>query len=293
MRIKRHPSGNEYIYAGGAWVRNFTKKNHSPLHLTHLFSHDDYATVVKNEQMNLNHPKVSNEVLRFSKVVVVSDGYKFEERHRIIQKLPKDVCVLAINRAHKKWKLLAPTVPAADRRSINGFVINNPYDEAATCLPSSDSGYFPTCIASVRTNYKFIKRYQGDVYTYCPTPEEEFGHETTETYYVDDYRNPVCAAISLAYQFRVNKLLLLCCDDSFEERRDFAQQLENGLYTYPQHVRSHELIDANLFWLTHDESRKVEVADYSSGPLYDNAAYINSEEEAIAFFEDNQEGHPS
>lgn len=292
MNIRKHPSGNEYLRAGNAWIRNFTKERVASLQIGHLFSEQDYQLVLRNEEMNKNKPMVSDEVLSFKKVLIVSDGYKFAERHKIISKLPKDVCVLAINKAMRKWSLLSQNTPISDRRTINAYVINNPYKEAVDFLPSKESRYYPTCVSSTRTNNDFIRSYLGDVYMYRPTFENTFGYDTPEKYHIDDYRNPVCAAIGLAYRFGVEKLMLMCCDDSFEDRREGAIHLLNGLWTYEPLIRSHEIIDANLYWLTHQEDKEVKVVDYSSGPEYVNAAYINNDEDVCSFFVDQVEGTP-
>jgi|694.fasta_scaffold13122_5 hypothetical protein len=290
MNIKKHPSGNEYIYAGEVWVRNFTKKNIAPLQLDCLFSEDDMSLVLKNEQLNLNYPRVSDENLNFSKICIVSDGYLFEERQKILAKLPKDVCILAVNRALAKWGLYDAKTPLEYRRTINAFVVNNPYKDAITYLPSKNAKYYPTCVASTRTNFDFLKRYAGDVYCYRPAIEERFGINTPESYYIDDYRNPICAAIGFAFQMNVKKLMLFCCDDSFVEPRDNAVRLQNGLYCYKPLLRSHDIIDANLYWLTHIEENEIVVSNYSSGLDYSNAAYIKDEREVISFFTDSSEG---
>jgi hypothetical protein len=284
MIIKKHKSGNEYIRAEDVWIRNLTKIGLMPTNISHMFSKEDYGLVLKNVQMNLNYPKISDEKIIFKKIVIVSDGYKFDERHKFLSKLPKDVGIIAINKALSKWTLTSANIPVQDRRTINAFVTNNPYEECLSQMPSNTSKYYPTCVASIRTNHVFLKKYLGDVYTYVPTPEELFGLEHKESYYIDDYRNPVCAAISLAHQFKANKILLLCCDDSFEDNRESSVRLPNGLYTYPQHIKSQKIIDANLYWLTHQEENKVEVLDFSSGIDYVNSVYINSEEQALSFF---------
>lgn len=290
MNIKKHSNGNEYIRAGDIWIRNFTKTGVAPVQLDGLFLKDDFEIILRNERLNSNYPKISNETINFKKIVIVSDGYGFDEKQNILSKLPKDVCILATNRVLAKWKLFLPSVPVESRRAINGYVVNNPYKEAAHFLPPKENKYFPTCLASTRTNCDFLKKYIGDIYSYTPTFEKKFGFENTERYSIDDYRNPICAAIGLAYQFGVKKLMLFCCDDSFADERPNAVPLSNGLWTYKPLIRSHEIIDANLYWLTHIEDDEIVVSNFSSGPEYTNAAYIKNEEDICSFFTDNSEG---
>ncbi len=268
-------------------MRNFAKKV-VPLSLNYMFAKDDYQEVFSNIANNSRYSKVSDETLLFRKIVIVSDGFNFEETHRVIQDLPQDVTVLAVNGALRNWGLMSDKVDASDRRSINGYVVNNPYCQCLKYLPRSDMQYYPTCLSSSKTSHEFLNKYQGDVYIYESSPEVNFGTgaKRKSTYYIDDYRNPVCAAIGLSYQFGVRKLMLLCCDDSFVGKRDYAVQLENNLWSYPQHLRCQEIIDANLYWLTHQEDIEVKVADYSSGPKCLNALYIKEKEEARRFFED-------
>ena len=289
MRIKTAISSNEYMRAGDVWVRNFTKTGIAPICISHMYSKEDYETILQNEEKNRKRARISDENLNFQNMVIVSDGYGFSEKHKIISKFPSDVCVLTVNGALKEWKLNKKNTPVEDQRSINAHVINNPYREALMDLPERQSPYYPTCISSIRTNSEFCRRYQGDIYLYVPTPERVFGYERNESYFIDDYRNPVCAAIGLAHQFNVGKLLLLCCDASIEEAKAYTVQLENGLHTYPHHLKSQSIIDANLHWLTKQEGKEVKVADFSSGRKYENAAYISSEQDALDFFVDQEE----
>ncbi len=292
MRIKKHPSGNQFILADGVWVRNFAKTDYHPLAISNLVSTEECELFVKNMEANKALPNISTERIEFRKMVIVSDGYKFEERHEFLSQFASpEFCVLAVNKAHLRWKLYGPQVPAEKRLPINAYVVNNPFNEAVQYLPTKATGlYYPHCIASQSTNAEFMKKYKGDIYTYATTPNEHFGYTASQPYFIDDYRNPICAAIGLAYRFKVNKVLLLSCDDSFEEQREFAVQLVNGLWTYPQHLKSQRIIDANLYWLTHQEEREVQVANYSSGAECVNAQYITCEQEAIKFLQDSEEG---
>ena len=287
MQIKPHSTKNEYIRAGDVWVRNFAKRKVPPLSLDQMFDKKDYQIVMQNENKNTKHSKISDEDISFRKIVIVSDGFDFSNKQHIIQKFPQDVAVLAVNGALRHWQLMSSKYE--DRRSINAYIINNPYSECTRYLPSKDMRYYPTCLASTRTNYEFLERYGGDVYTFETAHNISFGKDNSEKYKIDDYRNPICAAVGLAYQFGVRKLMLLCCDDSFEKERDYAVQLDNDLWTYPQQLRSQDIIDANLYWLTHQEDVQVEVVDCSSGREYVNAIYIKDEEGAIQFFEDERE----
>ena len=281
MRIKKHSSKNRYVMAGGVWVRDFTQPSSvKSLNLSSMFSNEDRDLAIQNELANrtLGHGKISDESLELHKILIVSDGYEFEQRHEMLRKLPSDVVIFAVNGALKKWKLYEPT--ATEKRPINIYIANNPYSECSGYLPAKN-GYFPSCVASTRTAHDFIKRYRGNVYFYESTPEEGFGLDKHETYFIDDYRNPICAAIGLAHRCKVKKLMLFCCDDTFK--------LPNGLWTYPHHIRSQEIIDANLYWLTHQEDTEIKVSDHSSGLEYENADYIKSVEDIIRFFNEDED----
>jgi hypothetical protein len=285
MRIKKHQN-NEYVRAGNVWVRNFTKPYSKATAINSMIDRSDHQIIMQNESINSRsgNRSISEEKnLNFKKMVIISDGFNFSERHKELLEMPDDVFVIAVNGALRKWELMRST----RTRAINAYVVNNPYPECLYNMPSRDSRYYPICISSTRTYHDFVKKYAGNIFLYEPTPEQNFGTKRRpEQYYIDDYRNPICAAIGLAYQFGVKKLLLMCCDNTFKEKRDAAEQLDNGLWTYPQHIRSHDITDANLYWLTHDIQDEVLVADYSNGLKYKNATYISCKDEALAFFEE-------
>ena len=290
MRIKKRKK-NEYVQAGDVWVRDFTKRNVVPKSINRLTSNEDQALLIDNELRNrtLNLSKISEESIGATDVVIVSDGYDFEKRHQFLSQLNPRVVILAVNGALKKWKLYRPGLRPEEMRTINAFVYNNPYDEGFSFMPPKDAQYFPTCIASSRCNHEFLKKYYGKKYLYEPTPEDGYGFRKLEKYLVDDYRNPICAALGIAYQFGVLKLMLLCCDDSFKDEREQAVQLENGLWTYPHHLKNQQILDALFGFLKSQEDREVRIADYSSGAKYKNAEYIDCDEAAIRFFNATQE----
>lgn len=282
MRIKQHHNKNEYLLTpSGLWVRNFAKTSVPYLDINRLTPEGDYQTLLENEVNNSKHryPWVDTEGFRHPNVVIVMDGHGFAERHKVLAPLPAaEVAVMAVNGALARWKV--------SERSPTYYVVNNPYHECVAYLPKR---VFPKCIASTRTNHGFLKEYKGTKYRYVPVSDDTYtGPGTHEVeYQIDDYRNPVCAAVGLAYRFGVRKLLLLCCDDSFAEERPGAEPLPNGLWAYPQQRFAHSLIDGSLYWLRKADP-EIQVRDCSDGLEYENASYITPEE-IRAFFEDEDD----
>lgn len=280
----RKLKSNSYILADTIWVRDFTKSSY--IDINNLSNEKDHNIFLNNEIENYNRrlKLIDQDTYFHNNIVIVSNGYGFIEKHKILAKLPKDkVAIIAINGTLAKWRLLGKDCPPELRRPINWYVVNNPYPECIKFLPTQHR-YFPRCIASTRTNPNFIKKYNGDVNLYVPTPSKEYSGPFSAQYKIDDYRNPICAAIDLAYRFRANKILLFCCDDSFEDSRPYAEKLENGLYSYPQQQLSRKIIDAKLYWL---QEENIQVADYSSGIKLQHSLYINNEQDILGFFEES------
>lgn len=272
MVIKKHSTGNRYALAAGVWVRDFTGPA-GHLDINRLASAADYPLFLQNEVRNDRLQNLPVEFGEAVAAVIVSDGFGFKEKHKLLTELPKSVLVLATNRALAKWE--------ADRK-IDFFVVNNPYPECMSQLPSHR--YYPKCLASTRTHPEFLESYKkrgGEITHYAPPPEPGYTSAIPATR-LDDYRNPVCAAVSAAHRMGVKRLLLLCCDDSFEGERPAAVRLANGLWTYPQHLTAHGIIGTMLGWYKKTPGTKV--SDHSSGPVYDDAPYI-PEDEVGKFFE--------
>lgn len=281
MRIKKHSNGNLYILTPqNKWVRNFTKNNCSFIDINNNVSSNDFFTFLQNETKNnfQRYQWIDTEPIYHDKILIVSDGFGFEENHKILSSLPKDVAIIGVNGSLAKWNL--------NNRSINYYVVNNPYKECMKFLPRNNK-ILPKCIASQRTYYEFLQAYKGMKYKYYPVNETNYATKGQKevSWQVDDYRNPICAAIGLSYKFNVQKLLLFCCDDVFKDERSGALKLENNLWMYPQQEIAHGLIDGNLYWLKNQKYKKVITGDCSSGPKYKNATYINKED-IISFFEE-------
>jgi hypothetical protein len=278
MRIKKHPNRNEYLATPeGLWVRNFAKEAVPYVDINHLGRSQDYPVFLQNEIANSTamHAWIDSEHFEHPDIVIVSDGYDFDERQKYLAELPKNITIITVNKALAKWK--------STTRVPGYYVVNNPYDECVNYLPKR---IFPKCIASTRTNSRFLKNYRGTIYRYMPVSEQVYsGPKSKEIeYQIDDYRNPICAAIGLAYRFRVERLALFCCDDSFADERPAAEKLNNGLWMYPQQRISHSLIEANLYWLK-KAIPDIRIINSSSGPEYEGIIYIEPEN-ISRFFEE-------
>jgi hypothetical protein len=275
MRIKKHSNGNEYLLTEASiWVRNFTKEI-SPIDINAVTERKDYNIIVENEIKNnsLDLSEIDTDKIKYSKAVIISDGYDFDRRQQLLLNLPNDVIIIATNRTLVKWKI---------NKKIDYFVVNNPYKECLLQMPKHK--YYPSCVASSRTYHDFLKEYDrrgGVIHKYASVREETFSPALNNIICsLDDYRNPICASISLAYKFGVNKLLLFCCDNAFAESRPTAEQLYNGKWIYPQQRMSHAIVEGMFYWYLKE---KAQIRDYSSGPEYKEVSYI-SEDEIVEFF---------
>jgi len=287
MRIKKHSNKNEYLLTeDGIWVRNLCKRHAKAVDLNNLCTKEDHALFLQNEFKNIKgrYAVVEQEHYDFSNLVIVSDGYDFEAKQELLCQLEGRVVVMATNGALAKWKLHEKT--RETRRGISCYVVNNPFIQCVTYLPKHN--YCPPCIAANRTNPEFLEAYRSTIYTYRTTPSRFYSGPRFEGhFYVDDYRNPICAGIHLAYKFGVKKLLLFCCDDSFEDERPAAIQLENGLWTYPQQATGQRVIDGMLYWL---RKANVQIGSHSSGINLNNATYITDSELPEFFKEEQHDG---
>jgi hypothetical protein len=261
----KNKNKNEYYHTGnGLWVRNFTKTTLTTVDINDLYPISDIQVMLENELQNRMRmvQQIETEHLEWPVVVIAGDGFNFIAKQKLLDMLPPDVVMIGVNDVMNMWAI---------KRRLNYYVVNNPYPEAMRYLPKRPQPR-PRIIASERTHPGFIQGYDGIVYQYTPSPNERFGGIKSENdWLVDDYRNPICAAICLAFKFNVKKLLLFCCDNSFKDQRVGAEKLHNGLWMYPQQQTAHSMIDGCLYWL---QTQEIEVRDHSSGPEYKHAEYI-------------------
>lgn len=280
MRIKKTQDGNQYLLTKqGMWVRNFYKNIVPYVDINKTITTDDHFVFLKNEVQNSLKKStwIDSEKFNANKILIISDGYDFKRKHKLLANLPKEVVIMGVNGSLAKWEL--------NNKVISYYVVNNPYQECVKYLPKNNK-ISPKCLASIRTNYEFMDNYRGAKFKYCPVNESSYSTLGVKevTWQIDDYRNPICAAIGLAYKFGAEKLMLFCCDDAFMDERPGAIQLENKLWIYPQQEIAHGLIDANLYWFKNQPYKEVSIGNCSSGQRYENATYID-EDKIISFWD--------
>lgn len=274
IRIKKTKNGNEYLLTqNNVWVRNFNKELVPYLDLNSSFRDINYGTFYKNEKENefLNTVSIDRENLEIDKVIIVSDGYDFKNKVQIIKNLPRDVKIIAINGALANW-------PLTDRYP-NYYLINNPFIEAMKFFPRKLKAH-PTCISSTKTYSEFLKNYRGVIMTYNSVDEVYYKCRKTiePLFQIDDYRNPICAALGICNKFFTSKILLLCCDNSKELFKEGMIKLENGLYQYPQNDIAHGIVDGIAYWFSQNKLKITDLGDHSSGQKYLNVPYIQAED---------------
>src|SRR4051812_32310282 len=97
MILKRHANKNKYtLTEDGLWVRDMTAKSVPLVDINNLISESEVSEILANELENRSrhYQDFESEISRERpNVVVLSDGFKFEEKHRILSKLPSDVSI--------------------------------------------------------------------------------------------------------------------------------------------------------------------------------------------------------
>lgn len=236
MIFKKHKN-NEYSLTSTSkiWVRNFACNGHA-IDINNLYKSSEIERVISNEIKNQALRIIDLEEIDFENVMIVSDGFNFLKIHELIKDMEGEFMIICVNKALKKWKI---------QKKIDYYLLNNPYEESLNFLPSK---YFPPCITSTRTCTEFLKRYKGLLYHYFPTPNEKFS--LTNEGKIDDYRNPISAAISLVSGKSINKLLLFSCDDSSSTLKPgMTIANEENLFCYPQQLMIKEIVENQIGWL--------------------------------------------
>lgn len=260
--IKKHRNRNEYFFSGYGWVRNFTKSNVNPVDINNFIPEKEMQILLENELANKLKmlQKIDTEPFKHNNILILGSGFNFNEKQNLI---PDNCIVIGVNESLKLFN-----------KKMHYYVVNNPYKECLDFI-GSEQRLWPRCIASTRTNSNFVKQYRGIVYEYTPVIDQMYGGSRIDAdYLIDDYRNPICAAISLAYKFDVKKLFLLCCDEAFEQERPGCEKLPNNKWIYPQQKKAHSLVDGCLYWL---KESKIKTGYHCDGLEYKYATYIKED----------------
>lgn len=275
MIIKKHKNKNKYILDNGIYVRDFTDDYPIPVDLNEFANEQDKDIFINNEMNNFSKRYSEFEINNYEKIVIVSSGFNFKQKHLILNKLNKNTCVIAVNNALKEWELLAKI--SNMNRIINYYLVNNPYEECLNYLPVNHN-YYPKCIASTRTNSKFLDLYKGNKFLYCPTPNYNFSSLFNHKNKLDDYRNIICSALDFSYKLKAQKIFLFCCDESFDKEKPGCLKLDNNLYCYPQQLLSEQIIGNMCYWL---KNKKIEIYNYSSGAAINNTMHLKNDDEFL------------
>ena len=239
LSIKRHKNRNEYALTDNFWVRNFNSPDVKPIDINRLFEENELKYVLDNEIKNskMGIPLLSKDTASINNLIIISDGYGFKD-HQKIKKLKENFKILVINHALRFWE--STQFPSL-------MLMNNSTDMAMSAMPM---GQMPQLIASRRTHHPFLRGYQNNMYMYDPVPDEFYQSSTAKDSpaYLDDYRNPICAAISFANFLNVQNIFLLGCSYAYGENRPGTIKVGENAYQYPQQQLGDKIIDLNLFW---------------------------------------------
>lgn len=269
MLVKNHYNKNDYcLSSSGHWVRNFTKPIAKAIDINELIPPEDVKLILENEIKNdiKHYPIMEAESQIHENVLIIGDGLGHEETLAVIEELPANVAIIGVNGIFSKW---------SSKRKLNYYIVNNPYKECINYFPQSLS-YWPKCIASIRTYPKFLEAFQGKKFIYYPATTVGYsGVRCNYDYFIDDYRNPVCAALGIAYKFKAKRVVLASVLELFKQGRSGMERLNEETWFYPQQKMAHSLIDANLYWL---QKAKINVHYTQRSLDYKYATYISLKE---------------
>lgn len=273
--IKKNKNGNQYkITKNGMFVRNPFIKNVPYIDInTNLFSQEDYKLIINNEFENskTNYPWIDTEFNSGKKFLILSDGIGFKKNSKELLKLiPNDVKIIGVNNILKNIT-----------RSIHYYLINNPYKDCLNYI--NKLKYFPRCIFSTRTNPEFLRNYKNLKYKYRSVSNNNFsmGFSNESSFYLDDYRNPICAALNLLFKFDVEKILICYGVDGFKEELP-GTSLEDGYYFYNKQNIAREIINDCIFWA---KDKEISIGSLGEFHEFKNAKYITLNE-ITEFFND-------
>lgn len=239
VNIKVNSDRNEYCKSNDFWIRNCKKSNVAPLDINEYFSTDEIKLLIENEIKNskLNIPDIEIENFNWDTVVIVSNGYGFYKEHKEIFdniQISQKRVVLAVNNSLRFW----------ESQKIPQYYLINQIN------PPTNIKYLPILIASKRCNNEYIKKYKNMKYFYTNTPSYMFSSPAVRetTFFIDDYRNPICAAFNVAVHFGAKKIFLAFCSEGYDTYKDGMEKLEEDTYIYSQQILANDIVNKNIFW---------------------------------------------
>ena len=241
LTFKKHKNTNEYLRVGNYWIRNFSGESLRPIDINNFYYNIPLQNIIDNEMRNgnLRHPQLEPEIFsKYTNLLIVSDGLGFYDNHELFKSINSSTCVITVNQAARFWN--ASIFP-------DYFLVNNPDDSCLVGLPIKR---FPKLIASRKTSHSFLQKYKNIVCMYDAVPDDYYESHISKNseHRLDDYRNPICAAISLANKFFHGNIFLAFCSSAYKEQREGTVEIEPGVYQYPPQKTADEIIDGNLFW---------------------------------------------
>jgi hypothetical protein len=269
-RIKVLSDKSQYFVTNNQkLIRNFINQNHG-YDLNNLYSAQDIKSVIINEGSikTMNLSGIDKENKFSATVAIVSDGFDIAKCENLINNLGRlGITVIGTNGCMTCKSRVIPSV-----------YLFNSVDNVSSWFPNTLQ-VLPPCIVSVRSNPEFVKKYRSRnklMYTYVPTPNKNFGSNYFNSFYtVDDYRNPICAGINLAFRWQASRIILIAPHDLFSEERPGTKKIAQNIHIYPQQELAHSFIDGSLYWI---KEAGIETWVISSGPKFEFATNFEPEQ---------------
>ena len=123
VTIKIHKNKNDYFLTDDKiWVRNFAKTNVKPLDINNFYNEKEIQLLLDNEIKNheLQTFDFASEIKQNKKVLIISDGYGFQNSSTWLDQIPNDVKIIANYGACRFWN---------SKRMPNYMVATNPFSD--------------------------------------------------------------------------------------------------------------------------------------------------------------------
>jgi hypothetical protein len=237
--LKEGINRNVYLKKDSFWIRNPNGIGSIPQDINNMYSEIEIRKNIENEIYNskLNIPNIETETFEWENVIIVSNGYGFKNDHAdLLDGFPnsRKSIVISVNNTPRFWE---------SKRLPNYYITNNLND-------FSNFKFLPILIAGKRSDPVSIVKYKNMKYFYSHTPSNNFKSpsDTNSLLYIDDYRNPICAAISCCNHYKVKNLILAFCSEGYENKKDGMEYISDNVYMYPQQKLANSIINGMLFW---------------------------------------------